>query len=296
MATRFAFIGFGEAGRLVSTGLLGAGAGPIRAYDILFPSNVEGPRLRAAAEAAGVAVAADHGDAVRGAEVVVSTVTSKQAVVAARQAAPHLAPGQVYLDFNSCSPMLKRAAAEAVEASGAHFVEAAVMANVPGHGHKVPMLLAGEKAADLAALLTPLGMRVEAIGTRIGEASAIKMYRSVVMKGLDALFVECLTAAEAAGVSERVLASLNESMPGLDWEKLAGYHLSRVALHAKRRADEMDEVAETLEEAGFAPTMACAIAEVLRRCADSGVKERMGETPPEDYRAFVRALRGAAEA
>ncbi len=292
--TVFAFIGFGEAGQEISRGLIGAGTEVRAAFDILFPDNRTGGRLRDAAAAIGVNAAMTPAEAVAGADVVISAVTADQSVVAAEAVAPHLGPGQIFMDMNSTSPGKKRKAAAAIEDGGAaRYVESAVMATVPGYAHKVPMLLAGAAAVELETLLKPFGMDVEAVGTEIGQASSVKMCRSVMVKGLEALFVESLSAAEKAGVSARVLASLDESYPGLDWTTLASYHVGRVALHAKRRAAEMREVAVTLDDLGIAPRMATATAELLEHCTGIGLRERFPDGPPDDYRVFVATMRDA---
>ena len=201
-----------------------------------------------------------------------------------------MAAGQIFLDINSASPGAKREASHAVTAAGAHYVEAAVMSNVPPHGHRVPMFLAGAAAEKAAALMTPFGMDVEVVGPDIGQASSIKMIRSVMVKGLEALFVESLTAAHRAGVEDKVIESLGESFPGLDWRGKAGYHLGRVALHAARRADEMEEVAETLRDIGVPPTMADAAAKQLRMCADMGLREDFLDDLPDEIAPYVAAL------
>ena len=136
--------------------------------------------------------------------------------------------------------------------------------------HRVPMFLAGARAAKAAALMKPLGMNVEVVGTEIGQASSIKMIRSVMVKGLEAVLVESLTAAHRVGVKDKVIESLGESLPGLDWRGKAGYHLGRLVLHAARRADEMEEVAETLRDIGMPPNMAEATLKQFRMFADRG--------------------------
>mgnify|MGYP003668159078 CR=1 FL=1 len=297
MTTTFAFIGFGEAARYLSTGLQGAGAVVSAAYDILFDAprggGAKGDAARAALAERGIAAAASNAQAVAGADLVFSAVTAKQVAAAGDATGPHLKPGQIYLDINSASPGAKRAAAVSVAAAGAAFVEAAVMSNVPPHGHRVPMFLAGAGADRAAALMTPFGMDVEVVGPEIGQASSIKMIRSVMVKGIEALLVESLTAAHRAGVGDKVLASLAESFPGLDWRGKAGYHLGRVALHAARRADEMEEVAETLRDIGVPPTMAEAAAKQLRMCADMGLREKFAHDLPEDITPFVAAVSAA---
>jgi 3-hydroxyisobutyrate dehydrogenase-like beta-hydroxyacid dehydrogenase len=293
MSLSIAFIGFGEAGQALAAGLIGAGAGPVAAYDILFPEAAGAP-LRQAAADIGVAVCNDTADALRGADLVISAVVVDQTVIAAGAAAPHMAAGQIYMDINSTAPAMKREAAALIEAAGGDFVEAAVMGTVPPHGHRVPMLLAGARAAALAEQLGPFGMRLEVMAPEIGRASATKLIRSVFVKGLEAIFAETLEAAVAAGVDERVLASIQASFPGIAWTDLASYHLGRVALHARRRADEMYQAADTLADLGVAPIMAAAAAHRLERCAEAGLRARFPDGPPADYRDFIAALRDGA--
>ena len=297
MTTTFAFIGFGEAAQHISRGLQGQGAQMAGAYDILFDmpeaGGEKGDAVRAALAERRIPAAATNADAIRGADIVVSAVTAKQVAAAAEATAPHMKAGQIFLDINSASPGAKREAAKAVAASGADYVEAAVMSNVPPHGHKVPMFLAGTKAEAAAALMTPFGMDVTVVGPEIGQASSIKMIRSVMVKGLEALFVESLTAAHRAGVVDKVIESLGESFPGMDWRGKAGYHLGRVALHAARRADEMEEVAETLRDIGIPPTMAEATARQLRMCADMGLREMFRDDAPDEIAPYVAAVSAA---
>ena len=232
--TTIAFIGFGEAGGLIAKGLQGAGATVGACYDILIEDPKTAGKIADKARAQGVRAARTPAEAVAGADVVLSAVVCSETVAAARNVAPHLVPGQIYMDINSSSPGMKRQAAEAVEANGAAFVEAAVMDLVPPHGHKVPMLLAGAKAATLAAMLAPYGMRVEAIGERIGSASAIKMVRSVFLKGFTSVLFECLLAAHKAGVTDRVLELDPWHLPGAGLAKAR--RLLRPAQGAARQA------------------------------------------------------------
>jgi 3-hydroxyisobutyrate dehydrogenase-like beta-hydroxyacid dehydrogenase len=254
-----AIIGFGEAGGVLGAELARRGAG-VRAYDILLDDAAGREAMRRKAQAAGVA-AASHAGAVRGADLVISAVTAASAMDVAEACAPHLAAGQVFLDINSISPEAKRAGAAAVEASGADYVEAAVMAAVPPKRLQVPMLLGGRRAREVAAALNALGFATEAVADTIGVASAIKMCRSVVIKGLEALTIECLLGARRYGAEEQVLASLAGTFPGMGWDReLPDYLVSRVAEHGRRRAAEMREVAATLADGGIAPRMASATA------------------------------------
>ena len=232
-------------------------------------------------------------DAVRDADLLISAVTCSAALDVAKESAAALRAGQIHLDINSVSPDAKREMAACVEQSGAAFVEAAVMAPVPPQRLRVPMLLGGTRAAELAPRLQALGMDAKAVSERIGVASAIKMCRSVIVKGLEALVVESMFAARHFGAEDAVLASLAASYPHMGWsEKLPDYLISRVAEHGRRRAAEMCEVAETLASAGIDPLMSLAAAErqdaLVREMAERGIK--FDASKPFSWRDLADAL------
>lgn len=266
MATSFAFIGFGEAAQHISRGLKASGAGTLRCYDILF-AGPAGETLKQRAAEIGIAAAPSHAEAVAGSDVVIAAVTASSALDAAKAAAGGLARGQFYVDINSISPAMKAQVQAAVAPAGARFVESAVMESVPPHGHKVPMLLASPDAAALVEILRPFGMRVEAVGEKVGQASSVKLLRSILIKGLESLMLESLYVASNLGVAERVLGSLAETYPTMDWPKTADYLIGRTALHGKRREAEMREAARMLRDVGFEPLMAEAIANRIGWCA-----------------------------
>jgi len=254
-------IGFGEAGGILGADLARQSGIAVRAYDILFSGSAQSAAMRAQAAAAKVAAAASHAEAAQGADLVISAVTAASSSTVSKTMAPHLAPGQIYLDINSVSPEAKRKSAAAVEASGAAYVEAAVMAPIAPKRLAVPMLLGGRRAQDVAAALAPMGFDAVAVADTVGVASAIKMCRSVMIKGLEALTVECLLGARRYGAEAEVLASLHGTFPSMGWQaELPHYLVSRIAEHGKRRAAEMREVAETLTDGGIAPRMASATA------------------------------------
>jgi 3-hydroxyisobutyrate dehydrogenase-like beta-hydroxyacid dehydrogenase len=292
MSERIAFIGFGEAGQTISRGLLGDAKPAIRAYDILFGQPAGAP-LEAAARGLGVGLARDHADAVREADLVLLTVTASSSLQAAKSCLPGLNKGQLFLDMNSVSPQRKIETAALVAPSGAAYVDVAVMAPAAPYLHKVPCLIGGPGAAALAPRAAALGMKMEFVSSEVGQASAIKMFRSIVVKGMEALLLESMVAASEYQVEARVLASLQETFPGIDWEKLAGTMIERVVSHGKRRAAEMREVAATLEGIGMDPTMATATATRQQWLADLGVKERLKGRKTEDRAELVRAIREA---
>lgn len=219
----------------------------------------------------GVVPCPSPAEALRDAQLVFSLVTADRALDAASEAAPYLAPGALYVDGNSCGPDTKRAAASRVEAAGARYVDMAIMAPVYPKRHLTPVLLAGPHAAAAKRVLAGLGMRPGLAGEEVGQASTIKMVRSVMVKGFEALTAECLLAARRAGVLDAVLASLQASDPDVDWRSRAGYNLERMMVHGGRRAAEMREVARTVAGLGIPDRLSCAIAEWQQAVGDLGL-------------------------
>jgi len=267
-----ALIGYGEVGRILAEDLRARGVA-ISAYDLKLDTD-DGQPLREHAAAHGVVLAASHARAAQGANLVVSAVTASQTVAAAEATAAGLQRGAFFLDFNSASPGAKCRAAEVVNAAGGRYVEGAVMTSVPPYRLKVPLLLGGPDAPALAPMLNDLGFAPKVASAKLGVASATKMCRSVMIKGLEAMVIESFTTARHYGVEDAVIASLRESFPGIDWEKQAAYFFQRVIEHGRRRSEEVREVAVTVSEAGLAPWGAAGTAERqawVADLADAGV-------------------------
>jgi len=264
---RIGLVGYGEVGRILAEDLRARGVARVLAYDVKLGSGAE-RALRAHAEQHGVELAPSHAAVSDAAELIVSAVTASQTVPAAEACAPALRRGAWFLDFNSASPAAKQHAGAAVESAGAAYVEGAVMTSVPPYRIKVPLWLGGARAVELQPLLMALGFNARVASDRLGVASAIKMCRSVMIKGLEAMVIEAYTAARAYGVEAEVLASLAETFPGIDWEKQGAYFFQRVIVHGRRRAEEMREVAETVREIGLTPWSASATAERQAWVAD----------------------------
>jgi len=258
---RVGLVGYGEVGRIFGSGLLQAGVAEVLAWDLLLADAQR--REAPLAHAAQAGVRTTEGVAALcagGPGLIVSAVTASNTLAVAEAVAAHIAPGTFFLDLNSASPGTKQRAAALIDAAGGHYVEAGVMTSVPPYGIRVPMLLGGPHAARLLPVLQAWGMDAKVVSERLGVASATKMCRSVMIKGLEALVLESYTAARHHGVEDAMLATLQETFPGIDWQQQGSYFFSRVAQHGKRRAEEMREVAQTVREAGFEPFMASAIA------------------------------------
>jgi 3-hydroxyisobutyrate dehydrogenase len=266
-----ALIGYGEVGTIFARELKAKAAGPIRAYDIKFDRATP-------VEDGNAHLCASASDAVAGAGLIFSAVTAAETLNAARAACPAISARAFFVDLNSASPGAKRAAAEAIGASGGRYVEAAVMSSVPPHKLRTPMLLGGPHAEDFLAFAAPLGLEARVYDSEYGRASAVKLCRSVLTKGIEALLTESLMTARRYGVEEDVLASLGDMLPLPDWNKTANYMVSRTVQHGRRRAEEMREAARTVAEAGLEPLMSERIAD---RQALTAALGKSGKVPAD---------------
>jgi 3-hydroxyisobutyrate dehydrogenase-like beta-hydroxyacid dehydrogenase len=282
IVTRISFIGFGEAGRAWAASLAMHQKPEIRAYDILLETR-EAASFRAAAAERNVVLAADTERAIEGADFIISAVTASQCLEAAQAAAKSIAPGQTYFDINSVSPERKKQAAAVIYDAGGNYVDMAVMAAVHPKGHRTPVLVAGDLNGQSTAFLDRFEFTYEIVATEPGPATAIKMIRSLFVKGLEALTVQTLSAAQKTGCGERVLASLQGSFPGLSWDKFASYQFERVARHGIRRAAEMRECARTYSELGFpvGDALASAIADLQQAVGGAGIDAGADNAPLE---------------
>ena len=285
---RISFVGFGEAGQAIASGLRGAGIERIAAWDILFPEPA-GAGLKAAGETMGVRMASSAGDAVRETDMVISAVTAASSVDAARSVAPHLSGRPYYLDINSVSPGRKQETANLL-GDGARYVDVAVVAAIHPARHRTPLLISGPHAEEISPLLRELEMQLTVVGPEIGSAAAVKMIRSVMIKGIEALTLECFLAASRAGVLEEVTASLKNNYPTLDWTKIADYNLERMASHGERRAAEMEESAATLRELGLDPLMVDSTVKRQREMGAIGKQKTVRETLELGRAAMLTAI------
>ncbi|MBE2262814.1 MAG: NAD(P)-dependent oxidoreductase [Burkholderiaceae bacterium] len=295
---RVGLVGFGEVGKIFGAALAGLagqdGVASVSAWDLKFArSDVQATEL-AAARQAGVVPQPSLQALCEASDLIISAVTASNTLAVAGQAAPFIRPGTLLLDLNSASPGTKQQCAALIDAAGGHYVEAGVMTSVPPYGIRVPMLLGGEQAAPLAAVLAGWGLDAKVVSPRIGVASAIKMCRSVMIKGLEALVIESYSTARAYGVEDHVLPTLQETFPSIDWSRQGAYFFSRVVQHGQRRAEEMRESARTVQEAGFAPLMTAAIADKQQWVADQARAGVFADIEAgADWQAFADALLAA---
>ena len=278
-------VGYGEVGRILAEDLRSQHVA-VSAYDIKLRSDQTGGALRDHASSHGVALANSHADLAAQADFIVSAVTASQAVPVAQACAPAVKQGAWFLDFNSASPGAKQRAAALIDGKGGRYVEGAVMTSIPPKRIKVPLLLGGGGADALAPLLVELGFDAKVASQELGVASAVKMCRSVMIKGMEAMVIEAFTTARAYGVEDAVLRSLKETFPGIDWEKQGAYFFQRVIEHGRRRSEEVREVAETVREIGLTPWSAEGTAERQAWVADLADEGLFG---PKGTAAFARS-------
>ncbi len=268
-----AMIGFGEAAQAFAGTMIGARIGYDRKTDSAgtrADKLADGVRL-------GITLAESNARATAAADLILSLVTADQALAAAEETARSILPGSIYFDMNSVAPDTKRAAALAIANGGGRYVDVAVMAPVHPARLAVPLLVGGPSAQDGAAMLQRIGFaNVRVVGDEIGAASAIKMIRSVMVKGIEALTAECLLAADLAGVREEVIASLDASRTGADWDRRGDYNLDRMLAHGLRRAAEMDEVVKTIEALGMTATMSRSTVARQREIGGFGLPSPVG--------------------
>jgi len=326
---RLCFIGFGEAGQAIASGLRDAGVNSIAAWDILFPRD-EGATLKQAGEEIGARLATSAADAVANSDIIVAAVTAASSLEAAQSVAPHISGNPYYLDINSVSPGRKKETARLLDGT-ARYVDVAILAPIHPKRHQTPLLLAGPHAqAMLPLLVDELEMQgviasdevgaaaalkmirsvmikgIEAltaecflaaqragITDEVGAAAALKMIRSVMIKGIEALTAECFLAAQRAGITDEVATSLKNNYPALDWPKVIAYNLERMASHGIRRADEMEQVAVTLSELGIAPLMTQATVARQREMGELGKQDSVKAAKTEGADALLDVVNRA---
>ncbi|MFP3496733.1 DUF1932 domain-containing protein [Pseudomonas sp. SIMBA_059] len=285
------FIGFGEAAFHIALGLRTQGDLRLGTFDVNAGDPQRGALIHERARQAEVTVFHSLEDACQGARFVVCLTSASSALGLAQRILPLLKAGQTYVDMNSAAPAVKQNIDTLPRPAGVSFCDVAVMGTVPGNNHRVPMLLAGDGAQAFHDAFTPFGMRLSVLPGEAGAASAIKMLKSIVMKGLPQLLLEAFQAAEKFQVLDTLVQSLGDSLNGKTVEQLADTFTARTLIHAKRRSDEMDDVVATLESAGVDATMSKACQAQLEKQAATDWSSLLGPNASEmDYRTAIRHL------
>ena len=281
------FIGFGEAAEAIVSGWRETDAGvasdlSIAAYDILFDDPLHGTAKRNDCKTCEVSPLASAAELAACSGLVFSAVTADQVLNAATSVAEHLRPDAAYLDINSAAPNKKRRAAQIIQPRCSGYVDVAVLSPVYAKRHQTPLAIGGPGVARCLEFLGRMEMRFEVVSDEVGPASMLKMIRSAFVKGLESVTFECAVAAHKAGIADQVFPSLANVLRFTDVKEQADYMMERVAVHGKRRAAEMREVAETLADLGVASIMSEAAARQQQSVGELNLREIFAGEVPAD--------------
>jgi len=282
-------VGFGEAGPVFGSHLKDAGF-KVTAWDKLQADTSSAEQQIAKTKSLGITPAASMPDAVSSADLIISTVTASQALNAAEQAISGLRAGSQWLDLNSVSPSTKQAVHDVVSSKGVLFTEGVAMDTVPSKGAQVPILLCGPQSQTLSQMLNDVGLNTRSVAMTLGAASTTKLLRSILIKGMEALFAESMEAAGKVDMQDEVINSLQATYPGIDWQKVAGYQLSRATLHAARRASEMRQAQQLVEQLEVDSIMTAAIAERQQNLSDRDVAANFTSSAEPSIADFIAAV------
>ena len=280
-------IGFGEVGRSLGAGLASQGV-QVVAFDKGYLSPPFGDLIQRKAREAGVPLSGSVEEVVEQSDLILAVVPGPAAPEAASLAAARLGPGKFYVDMGTATPPMKERMAGMIEETGAAFVDVAIMGSPVQDGHRFPTLASGRGADEFRRLVEPLGMRVTVVGERPGRAAAIKMFRSIFMKGIEALVIETLMSCCSWDVVDEVMGSISASLAKMPfYPDQVNFLVTTDAIHAERRAKEMDMVVETMQAVGVEPRMSRATAEMIHWMASLGLKEHFGVELPSDWRKVL---------
>ena len=287
---RLGLVGFGEVGYHVAKGLRDAGLTRIVAFDETARRGTLAHLLTQRAENAGVRVVEECSELAAESDVVLSVTPGSSCSAAADAIAPYLGSGHIYVDLASATPAVKLSALARVTPTGATVADGSIMGSPVLDAHRVEIIASGPGAEAFRETLVPWGMNIESVGQRLGTASGIKIYRSVIAKGLEALLIECLMGAEELGISEQVLQSYTRFLAPRSFADTANFLVTTNVIHAARRADEAAMSVAALREVGIDPTMTEATVARLRSVASLGLKEALGGQTPERYPEAIAAI------
>lgn len=285
----FGFIGFGEASYHIAGGLLEEGAKAVRAYDVQAHNHPRSEMIQKRAKELGVALDPSVEELIRNSDVIVSATSAKVALAVAQDAARHLTKEKMYVDINAASPDVKRQIAQTL--GDIPFVDVAVVESVPAYRHRVPMLISGSGAGQFADIARRYRMQATLVGDEPGSASAIKMARSIFLKGFTMLLLETLSLSRHFGVEEEILRSIEQSITRKPLKERANDLISRSAIHAERRVAEMEEVLHTLRTAELDGTMSEATRNKLQMLVDLELNRHFNYEAPDGYAAVIDAIR-----
>lgn len=284
------FIGFGEAAFEMAFGLKQEGLSGICACDVMQNDARFGPTIRERVGKAGVELLPSLEELAQRSDFIFSMVPANCSVEAAEEIAPYLKKGSYYTDLTASTPDVKKRMAQIVENAGAVFTDGAMLGALVVYHHKVPILVSGSGAQQFKQVMEPFGMDITVTGKQSGEASAIKLIRSIYMKGTAALVIEMLQAADHFGVSEQVLPSLAETFDSKTFLQTMERLATGTSIHAQRRGAELSGSLAMLKNAGLDFSMTQAAYEKHMLVAKANIREKLGGKPPKNWQEAVALL------
>lgn len=286
---RLGFMGFGEAGYHFAKGLSRNGLAGMVAYSRSGAKAAAGDPVRERAAEAGVELVRSPRELCRRAEVILAVTPGRNALAALRAARRHLRPGQIYADLSAASVSAMEKAPGLLEDRAA-FVDASIMGPVPVEGIGVLLLASGDQAGRFRELLAPFGMNIQVIDGGAGAASAMKLLRAVFMKGMTALLLETMEAAQRRGIRGAVEAEIIRWMDSMPFAQVIKRFVGSTAVHAARRAHEMKDTLELLNSLGSSTRMTRATKAWFLDIAGSGLPERLNGRVPDSIEPVIEAL------
>ena len=281
-------VGYGEIGSTLGRGLRASGLERITCFDLHAFDGSYADLIQGRAREAGVTLVRDRAALAEASDMILSVTPGSASIRSAEDFAPILSRRHIFVDVASATPKVKETVAARLASTGALIGDASILGS-PRDGHALQMVASGPAAVPYRDALVPWGMNIEAVGGKIGAASGIKILRSVLMKGLEAVLVEMVLGARRYGLDEVVLASAAKSL-SRPFPAIVNGLLTTDAIHAERRSEEAAMSADALEEVGLEPIMTRATAARLRWVAELGLKEHFNGVVPDDYRTAMAAI------
>lgn len=282
------FIGFGEAASELADGFLSEGITNIKAYDVMTNHDVWGEKIKNKAKKLGIELLEDSADILKSSKIVFVAVPANKALEVAQSCIDNLSKGTIYVDVSASTPRIKEQISSHITSVGCLFVDVAMLGSLPVYKHKVPILLSGSGANQFTETMKKYGMNLTNIGTEPGQASAVKLIRSIYMKGVSALNIELLEAAYKYKVEDIVIKSISETMDAFNFEQTMNRLVTGTAIHAERRAFELCGSIEMLSERELDARMTISAKEKLEYFAELNIKEKLNGEKPSNWREVLK--------
>ncbi|CAG9621224.1 DUF1932 domain-containing protein [Sutcliffiella rhizosphaerae] len=280
---KIGFLGFGEAAYELSKGLKEEGVTQIKAYDVMLGDEVLGPKIQDRAKSIDVNLVSDLYELLYDIHILFVAVPASKALEVSSNVQAHLKGSSfLYVDVSASNPAVKQQIEKELEKANINFVDAAMLGPLPVYKHKVPISASGNGTNEFIDAMSPYNMNITAVGNKAGDASAIKLIRSIFMKGIVGLYLETLQASETYNVSQEVLASLQETMDSHNFMDTLNRLLTGSAIHAERRAFELQSSINMLNEVGLDSTLTAAAKAKLVELAKLSA-EKSNHSKPSDW-------------